>query len=312
MTKSPHMQHRYERIETAQDYLAECLKEGTLALALGAGISAGMGLPKWPNLVNSCCKEVGIKNKFNKNTANEKLLRAMNAVEDAINKDIQGNPKKQFDDEYRKLIHKCLYRDGKVEYDDSIIKLPLLIAIGALISGSARGSVKEIVTLNFDDVLEWYLSVYGLKTQIAHKLPVLRGNPDVIIYHLHGYIPKNSNPSLKSKIIFSKRSYDRYHAKDRLNLQQSVWIDHLSSKVVLFIGLSGNDTTFGPIFSNVKVRLKSYSPFDGPNNIWLMSPKTSKEIKDEIRDDWGGAPVIMEHKDYPSFILGICQRALKK
>jgi hypothetical protein len=115
----------------------------------------------------------------------------------------------------------------------------------------------------------------------------------------------------KSRIIFSKRSYDEYQAKENLNLQQLVWKDFLSSKVVLFIGLSGYDITFGPIFKDVKNRLKLNSPFKGPNSIWLMSPNTKEQIINEIRD-WGGAPVIMDHDEYPSFILGICQKALKR
>jgi hypothetical protein len=311
MHKIPLPKHHFEKKLRAQEYLAESLKNGELTLALGAGISSGMGLPNWASLVNSCCNKVGIQTRFHRNTPTEKLIRAMNDVEDEISKLTTCGSNDDFDIQYTKLIHSCLYKEGKLKYDDSIIKKPLLVSIGALTSGSARGNVKEIITLNFDDVLEWYLSVYGLKTQVAYNLPVLRGNSDVLIYHLHGYVPLRLKSNQKSRIIFSKRSYDEYQAKENLNLQQLVWKDFLSSKVVLFIGLSGYDITFGPIFKDVKNRLKLNSPFKGPNSIWLMSPNTKEQIINEIRD-WGGAPVIMDHDEYPSFILGICQKALKR
>ena len=302
------MKHRYEDIEVAQNYLATCLKEGTLSLALGAGVSASMGLPSWVQLVNSCCKAVGIKKRYRKTQSNEVLLRAMNNVEDTVKKKAtQEN--KNFSAEYHNLVRKSLYR--KIKPSHMIAQQPLLIAIGALISGSTRGSVKEVITLNYDDILEWYLEVYGLSSQVVSKLPVLKKNCDVLIHHLHGYVPfDNSKDSSLSFILLSKRSYDKYLASERLNLQQIALKDLLTSKVVLFIGLSGDDATFGPIFTDVKNRTKKNNPHRGPLGVWLMGSDPDSGKTKEIRE-WGCAPVTLSHEKYPSFIFGICQKALK-
>ena len=40
----------------AKEPISECLKEGTLKLILGAGISMDFGLPNWPDLIFKCIK----------------------------------------------------------------------------------------------------------------------------------------------------------------------------------------------------------------------------------------------------------------
>src|ERR1035437_7294833 len=56
----------------------------------------------------------------------------------------------------------------------SILRNDLLIALGALLMGSKRGSVTEVLNVNCDDVLNWYLALHGFDTQVVTRLPSLQ------------------------------------------------------------------------------------------------------------------------------------------
>src|SRR6185369_1769279 len=88
---------------------------------------------------------------------------------------------------FAELVQKCLY--SGVHLDDEIVRNNLLIALGALMTGSRRGSVSRVVSFNFDSVLEWYISLYGFVPRVVLQPPVDEGSEDVRIYHPHGFLP---------------------------------------------------------------------------------------------------------------------------
>ncbi len=306
-----HPAHRYKDRDIAENYLAKCLKEGSLALALGAGISNGIGLPGWADLVNACCQEaIGNNPRYNNSTQNEELRKAIDRVRNSIAKANKGKTQNEVETTFRRLVRRNLYQNGQVKFQRDVHSRPLLIALAALMSGSVRGRVKDVITLNFDNVLEWYLQTYGLEVHSVCDFPTLVRATDVTLYHLHGYLPKSKKaPSIKSPLIFSKKSYDKYLAKE--NPQQLIWKELLTTRVMLFVGLSGDDVTFGPIFQDVKDRLQGANVHRGPRVIWLFGRKPSDDTLDEL-DDWGCTPVILKDFDeYPSFIFNVCRKALK-
>lgn len=284
----------YHDRATASDTLADNLSNGTLALFVGAGASRCMGLPLWWELVKRCVDKIGPPDPtINEGTSNEKLRSLMEAVE-----------KKAADPErYMDLVHECLY-DG-VTYDQDVIVQKLLIAFGALLMPSRRGHIKEVVSFNYDDVLEWYLRVHGFKSQVICKLPQLCGDSDVTVYHPHGYLPKMAGKNERSdSIVLSQYSYD-----ERMS-DQEPWknqiLNILLSRFGLFVGLSGDDPTFGPFLMNVKKQIRD----DRPTGFWLLTNKDSKKPDHFISRNV--VPIYFENpEEFAPFLLDICQKAAR-
>lgn len=276
----------------AVEYLGQMLHQGSLALVIGAGASAGIGLPNWLNLVKSCLRSAGLPDDVDDNTPNAVLMKKIDSVERTA-----GN-----NDEYFRIVHDALYSDGaKINF--GIFNHPLLVAIGALIMGGRRGTVREVLNFNFDNILEYYLGLYGTESDVVYKLPSLRKDKDVTIYHPHGYLPKDDLDSFSDFLILSRFSYDK-----RLGASLDVWkelsIDFFRRKVALFIGLSGEDAELMAVLSSLESEIRK----ERPTGFWLFGNKMDEDeflMRNVV-------PVRLEtHSEYPEFILKICQEAAK-
>jgi hypothetical protein len=290
---------------TAIPLLAEYLSEGCLALAIGAGASAGLGLPDWHTLVRRCVeaanKQTGSKIDIPAGTDPRSLGRAMDRVETAV----AGKPEMGRSADYRKLVHTCLYH-GVTYNDDSLLTRPLLIALGALLMHSRRGSIREVFNFNFDDVLDWYLALHGLDVQVVTRAMELLREADLTVFHPHGLLPFDGSTWAESDfLILSQYSYDEKlgdHVDPWLNLFRTA----MTNRVVLFVGLSGDDETFFPTLVAVK-KLVATARFTG---FWLLGPKDSQERVTDLSDR-NIVPLRLEkYEDYPEFLLQICRQAL--
>src|SRR5579871_1192278 len=150
--------------DRAVQFLADRLSDGTLVLFLGAGVSSGARLPEWRALVESMRTDVGLSND-NLTSSADSLERAADEIRRKFYRDDEPG--------FAELVRKCLYRG--ISLDDSILDDRLLIALGALLMGSRRGSVRRIVTFNFDSVLESYIWLNGLVPQVVLQPPVDEG-----------------------------------------------------------------------------------------------------------------------------------------
>lgn len=286
--------------ELAVDFLAHHLREGSLALALGAGASRHLKLPRWFELVNACSKEAGMKATFGKDTSTDELCDRMEKIECKYS---GGKADKGHSIKYRKLVTRALYKG--VNYGN-ILHGELLMAVGSLLMGARRGSVTEVINFNFDDVLEWYLYLHGYDVNVISTLPSLRTGANVTIFHPHGFLPHHNEFTGSNFLIFSRRSYDK-----KMGDSVEPWTDLtksiLKSKVVLFVGLSGSDQTFGPIFDNVHTTLGKTRQ----TGVWLFTKKDKADKLDQLE---GRNFIVLEfekHEDWPSFLLRVCQAAAR-
>jgi hypothetical protein len=280
--------------DIAKAHLGRCLYEGALTLVLGSGVSSGMGFPCWPELVQRCAEEAKIPDVVvDRTTPNAELLRIVDRVERAV------KPRR----DYHNLVMRCLYRE--VSDERNLITLPLLSVLGAMTMQSKRGSVREVLTFNFDDLLERYIRIHGFAGEIVHRLPCLRRDADVTVYHPHGFLPSPGSAFDASDfLIFSKYSFD-----ERLGEQLEPWTelsrDLLLRKVALFVGLSIEGPNLGPLLINVAKRL----PQPRPTGIWLIGPRDATDTEEQLLE-WNIAPVrLPDYSDYPWFLLGVCQAA---
>lgn len=278
--------------------ISYALKKGSLALFIGAGVSkaASGSFPKWDELVVRLCEEIDVPYDKSKLESNKYLRTLINDVE----KNLEHN-------EYINLIKNKLYEG--VNYDYDMLSMKLLVAIGSLIMGSVRGSSGIVINYNFDDILEWYLSYHGFKTQVISIPSQIIEKSDVTIYHPHGFLPKSNlfKEFENNKIIFSQRSYLTANAEqvDPLNeLQRSV----LSSKIPLFIGMSGDDEHIESLCNLAYEKIVNYKRLLG----YIVISKQDKGHEDKIKPllDVGLATILIDqYDDLPNLLLDICRKA---
>jgi hypothetical protein len=180
----------------------------------------------------------------------------------------------------------------------------LLVALGSLVMRSRRGSIREVITFNFDDVLERYLQLHGFSVQVVYKYPTLIRDEDVTIYHPHGFIPLEARES-SDFVVFSKNSFDQ-RLGDGLNEWTRLTTDTLTRKIGVFVGLSVDGPNFGPAMHQIKARVNSTRP----TGFWFI--KDSEIDRIEQLRDWGAVPIkVHDYQDIPDILFAVCQNALR-
>jgi len=216
-----------------------------------------MSLPLWWQLVKACVDDQQLKLDItiSEETPTDKLMRVMSRVEKAC-----GSKKN-----YRNLVRTHLYENALS--DKYLLEQKLLVVLGAMTMNSRRGSVAEVITFNFDDILERYLYLHGFTNQVIVDLPSLRLDTDVTVYHPHGYLSSNKGSGKDSKeLIFSKYSLDK-RMGDRLNPWQELVRDLLLRKFALFVGLSYNNATLSAVLADINDSVKGSR---GVTGYWLV------------------------------------------
>lgn len=299
--------------DNAIDYLSNQLKNGSLTLFLGAGISAGIGLPEWSDLINNLFLQYY--------KATNKNYDPTSYVPEVSNHDSADKLQDAADKILRKVgdlnkfhdyLEIALYSD-KIDYDDigTVIHHDLLLALGALMIGSKRGHVSNVVTLNFDNILEWYLSVYGYVSNVIYDLPTLEGNEDVRIFHPHGYIPNSKMDERRSD--FSIIGLDSINM--RLGTTGDLWFEKtrhiLRAGVCLFVGMSKRtfkDRAIAPLIITVGKEVSNTRPL----GFWILIG----ELDDDTREEFLASNIIpieiLKKEEIPNFLFDICKKSVDK
>jgi hypothetical protein len=218
------------------------------------------------------------------------------------------SPLQSYHEELASLAKTALYE--KCDFGEERLRNPLLVALGALMNGSRRGSVRRIVTLNFDCILEWYALTYGLVPRIITDPPDLEGAEDVRIYHLHGFL---GHPSVNlpdgGKLILSRRSVNK-----RLGDRNDPWFSltqHLfQTSIALAVGMSYRtfeDTALAPHITVAHALRRSHEPV----GFWFLADAPPSASEDRAMLDVGIVPLRMAKEEIPRVILKICQVAAK-
>ena len=282
----------------AKQELSSLLKSGSLCLFLGAGVSqSSFEFPGWIELVKNCCNKVKINTSDiqSDDVPIDILLKKMEQVRDHF-----ANAEK-----YKKLVRKQLVSKFQLDYHHA--KNILLISIGALVISSQRGSIEEIVTYNFDDLLEWYLDLHGYKVQVVNNLPFLYEDADVRIFHPHGFLPKQEKYEKARHFIFDLYEYD-LNVGDVNSPWFSMCKQLLLQKIAIMIGLSGDD----PALRSLVV--KTYEELKSTNTTrpvaFLLNRNKSLESSFSTYYKRGIVPIGFDtYDEIWKFVLEICQMA---
>jgi hypothetical protein len=287
--------------EKALEFLAKSLFNESLSLFLGAGISKSFELDNWKELLNKINSdpEVNLPPLSKKKYTADDYQNAANQIVRKLDED---------DSKLIRLISKYLYFGINLDDSFDIFEHKQLISLASLIMGNKRGRVKNVFSLNYDSLLEYYLMSFGFTVTTISDLPYFSTGHDVEIFHPHGYIPHKLMKQKNSKeIILSKTQADK-----RLGQATSLWSSlvkhYLSKNFFLFIGMSeatAGDRMISPLLQNVK---------DSVNRelgIWIFHHKVSDSVKDDLRG-LKIAPLILEGKDeIANFLISISRRAME-
>jgi hypothetical protein len=195
----------------------------------------------------------------------------------------------------------------KGSYEPAFAVNPTLVGLGALIMSSARGSVSDVITANFDDLLEWHLELHGFRTQPVIDFPrVLRGDVDVRIHHNHGFLPlsiSTGRRGTKWLVLTRKEFLDR-----ATNTADGPWNtlvqSLLLSKTALFIGTSLKDLDMELALNAVNQHIR------GTRTLGLVVRDTIEKSERDRLHGLGLAGLELGAYDaLPDFLLAICRNA---
>ena len=289
---------------TALEHLSLELSKGTLTLFLGAGASAGARLPEWHELIRRMQERVKREMPITKlvpRATKGCSAQDLQEMADEVREEFAG------DEEYRRVVKESLYEGVTLSRDQ--LTDPMLIALGALIMGSRRGSVSRVVTLNFDCVLEWYVSLCGLVPRVVTKPLYLEGNEDVRIYHPHGFLTHDALSHRYSDSEVLILGLDSVF--ERLGSRADEWSEILRhmfrSSVCLFCGLSHRtfkDPVFGPLVKATGKEVGSIRPL----GFWLVGNSTDDREKRAMLKA-NVVPVVVSRDEVATFLMEICQKA---
>jgi len=304
--------------DRAIDFLARELEKGSLGLFLGAGVSRSFDVGGWLDLLNEIRSHpevnLDVKEKYEKDSSG-------NILKDADDKNIfreysAANYQSFADEVYFKLnedeqklktiVKEVLYKGVDFGKSFDFFKHRQLISLSMLITGGLRGKVDTVFTLNYDTLLEWYLTQFGIKSNSVKDLPYMKIQSDVEIFHPHGYLANDEfDKGGESKIIVLAKK----QAARRLANRENPWFDttlqHLNNKVFLFIGMS--ESTSGDILM-ATLLTRSHDLVKKTKGVWIFVNPIDSVTESSLLSV-GIAPLILEKKDISKFLLDINKRA---
>lgn len=265
------------RVDTVARTLGLVLKSGYLTLFVGAGVSKVVSLPMWQELNKRIVEEAPalLASKFN-GLWNDKLksrlptpaemdvqdadcLGLLDRVEEVCSlcetlaETGAGDPNKYKGDapSWHELVKRALYR-GKDSYAFTEMFHPELVSLCSLMTGVRRGSVREVISFNYDDLIQHYLRLHGHSYHVVTPLPnSLTPNHYTVFYHPHGYLPLQDRAFRPSpSIVLSQRSYGDVVSRDHARSwrRQIAWM--LSVRIGLLVGISGTDRILETYFDD--------------------------------------------------------------
>ena len=286
----------FENDSTLLNFLSDQLLGGNLTILLGAGISVYFGLPSWRELI-------------------ERLFASKRSTVPNIDQKRQAEyfRNKFYPDDklgFLNAVKSALYQDVKADFD-VMRGHTTLAAISSLVMASKRGSASEVITFNWDDLLEIYLEYHGFVTLSIGEEHHWSGNSDVTVLHPHGLLPLSDRRRPTHDIVFDQLSYTEV-----IGNQASPWrqllLSIMRAHTCLFIGLSGNDDNLDSLLMACK---QTHASVEEGSPYWGIAFTTSNDEPTTMF--WKSRGVFLKQiSDYdhelPQFLFQICQIAASK
>jgi hypothetical protein len=128
---------------------------------------------------------------------------------------------------------------------------------------------------------------------------------DVEVNYVHGKLSQKWDKSMAvPKIVLSEKSYREKRAE--IDEGWPAMVAHgLYSKIGLFLGLSGDDSSILDILKRTQRRVRRKEDYTG---YWVLTPDAFTRNKDDILDVQM-CPLRLPKEQIAQFVFSICQKA---
>ena len=271
-------------------YLAKQLIRGRLELVLGAGTSAHFGLPTWKSLI-------------------ERLYSTHGATPSSGTETVQAE---DFRNRYHKndqagfvsAVKLALYHDVKIGFDE-MMSHHTLAGILSMLLAAGPGRNAEVVTFNWDNLLERYLSLHGRVALPVYEEQYWAQVADVTVFHPHGYLPYQDDVTGSRALIFDQLSYDKIMAKE--TIWKQVLLALFRTRTCMFIGLSCTDPHLLALLVQVK---EEHASLVNGTLFWAVTFTTDAATEERWKERGVYPLILKDYAELPRRLFDISQAAI--
>jgi hypothetical protein len=229
--------------------LAAIYRGEGVVMALGAGVSIGMGVPNWDELVGALLVSLVTKQLTDsvdeqqaieladavRKVGNESPLLSARYLRRGFEDGNAGDPRA-----FQQALAAVLYGRGNGGGTPS----PLLKELAKLCMPQRTGpKVHSVITYNFDDLLEQVLVSEGIGYRSIYSVRHRPLETELPVYHVHGFLPRDAEKFDRLEeglLAFSEEGYhqlfrDPYHWTNVIQLQA------FQQHICILVGLSLTD-----------------------------------------------------------------------
>ncbi len=193
---------------------------------------------------------------------------------------------------FERFVRCAIYRGTRLKYTQLLKEIIRLCSFY-----KDKKVLDSVITYNYDDILEYYLNIYGENSSFK---PIyfsgIKNDKSLPIYHVHGFLPRSGNLSSKNRIILGEETYHILYNKLSI-WNNKVQINKFKNNTCLLVGLSLTDPNLRRLLDTVnKKRTRS----DKYHYIIRFRP-SFKEIEDDLKKLLKNDSNLLKELYFPSF-----------
>lgn len=204
--------------------------EGRNTFFLGAGVSMDAKLAGWNCLLENILKPIKNEPFKHINEANSDAIYSACGDSNLIMGRYIAGKNKDAQTFLGERIREVLYKDKEESH-----------LVNAICEAIAGGEVDQVITYNYDDLIESKLVSLNAKFSPVSTKSVLLKRGEVPIFHVHGMIPENNDfGKIKPCPVLSEKDYHTLY-RDSHNWSNVTQLFALNNTTCFFIGFSMSD-----------------------------------------------------------------------
>lgn len=291
----------------------DAFNKGSVAIFLGAGVSASVGFPSWSELLQELMtKNLDIPGKdfdfisaqcFNSSIVTARYIKRL-IYEHKTYASID-----EFEDDFCSMVRDALYMNPIDVINAPLGKYPLINGIGEMIA-KGRGQkklVESIITYNYDTLIEDELARRKIDCFSIGKGDRWL-NKDLPIYHVHGILYPPGSKTLNTEIVLSEEEYHKSY-KEAYNWATVEQLHALRYKTCFFIGLSMSDPNLRRLLElskdTIGERPPHYAFLQDQTSSDFYSEKNKNVLQVMMRSFGVNVIWYKEHKELPGILQQI-------